>query len=156
MSEKMLCQECLQGLDKLGYEGKALIEARSHLKSPEYFTYADSICNGCVNFLTSDRGEFPGAPKEQMKDLMFLWNYFNWLFKKIKSEAPDTEEAEAKFNLVYANKRKFITLTMKRLNKDPEGLKEIMGEMCEKICVSITGQSFVIQQRMVQTNTGRR
>lgn len=155
MSTKKLCMECLSGMNKLGADGLVMIESEQHLRTHDYFSYAQFICNGCVNFLVSDRGEFPGAPREGIKNLYFLWDHFKWLFSKAKREMNITEESKAQYNMVYANRNKFISFAMKQIEAEPLELKNILDKLDQKIYKSITGKDFAIKEHMIHTKGKR-
>ena len=144
MSTKKVCLECLSGLDKAGQE--QLIAEGAHMKTLAYFTYAEHLCNGCVEYL-STRGAYSGAPKESFNYYHFFMNHFQWLYAKIRKEMDKDQDTIDRYNFALDKKKVYIKQAMINIhNKPHEQIAPIVNHLISQIYKYVTNREFTIKE----------
>ncbi len=147
MSNRRRCLECLQGLRK--NDQQELIDNEAYMKSADYFTYNELICNGCAKFLVSEHGDYAGAPIRSVKYVIFLDNHFKNLYYRIKRDMPKDKETESKWKLAIDNRNKFTANTMTKLHNNPSSVIQVLSEISDNIYNLVVGKELIYQNNML-------
>jgi hypothetical protein len=156
MADKRLCMECLSALHK--NKAYDLIEEGKHLKTLNYFTYAEFICNGCVDFFTGPKGHLKGVPKEALRHYHFLYQHFKTYYHRIKRDMPDTEEAQTAWNVICRDREKYIGQTLTKILNEPDNFCHHIDAIINNIYKGVCGRELVHGNKMVigDIMTGRK